>query len=68
MAIKWTNIYSNETGYVQSVNTKENHFVNTYDIASAKVYKTASAAKAAINKLIAFGEGTNNTFEIVAVN
>ena len=65
MIIRWTNNYSNEQGYVKSIDTKEKHFVNTFDAAEAKVYKTESSAKCAVKKLIGYGEGENNIFEII---
>ena len=67
VVIKWTNNFSGETGFVESVNTKEQHFVNTYDIQNAKQYKAEANAKGMISKLISYGEGDNNTFEIVEV-
>lgn len=65
--IKWTNKYSGETGYVESISTKEQHFVNTYDIDSAKRYKSASVAKRMISSLESFGEAVNNDFEIISI-
>lgn len=65
MKIKWTNNHSKETGYVKTVNSKEQHFENTYDYAEAKEYKTPAIAKGIITKLNTYGEGENNTFEIV---
>lgn len=65
MIIKWTNKFSGEVGYVESVSEKERHFNNTFDINKAKQYKSISNAKGAITKLTAFGEADNNVFEIV---
>ena len=65
--IKWTNKYSNETGFVKDINNKEKHFVNTFDEAEAKVFKNVKAANTAISKLIEFGEGNNNNFEVIEV-
>ena len=65
--IKWTNKYSNETGFVKDINNKEKHFVNTFDEAEAKVFKNVKAANTAINKLIEFGEGNNNNFEVIEI-
>lgn len=65
MKIKWTNKNSQETGYVKAVNTKEQHFENTFDYNDAKDYKLASVAKGIITKLISYGEGENNSFDIV---
>ena len=63
--LKWTNKFSGETGYVASISTKDKHFVNTFDINEAKVYKTSVVANRMINTLAAFGEADNNTFEVV---
>lgn len=63
--IKWTNRYSNESGFVKSINTKGNHFVNTFDINEAKTYKKEETANTAITQLINFGEGENNHFEVI---
>ena len=67
MIIQWTNVFSNETGYVKSVSTKERHFVNTFDKSSAHVYKSLQAAQNVVLKLISYGEGDMNRFEIVAI-
>jgi hypothetical protein len=66
MAIKWINKFSGEQGYVKSINTKEKHFINTWEQSEAKVYKTEASAQKAISRLIEFGEGDNNTFELVS--
>lgn len=63
--LKWTNKYSGETGYVESVSTKEKHFNNTFEKESAKTYKTESAAKKIIASLTAMGEADNNDFEVM---
>jgi hypothetical protein len=52
---------------VESINAKEQHFVNTYEQQNAKQYKTESNAKGMISKLISYGEGDNNNFEIIEV-
>lgn len=65
--IAWTNKHSNEKGFVQSISSKEQHFVNTFDKKDAKQYKTASVANRMISTLTAYGEATNNTFELVEV-
>ena len=61
--IKWTNRFSNETGYVKTISNKEKHFVNTYEKEEAKTYTEVNGNKA-INRLISFGEGDNNIFEL----
>ena len=65
MAIKWTNKFSGEQGYVKSIDSKEKHFINTWEQSEAKVFKTESNAQKAISRLIEFGEGDNNIFELV---
>lgn len=67
VVIKWTNKFSGETGYVESIDRNNLHFINTFDIQTAKQYKAESVAKGMITKLISYGEGENNTFEIVEV-
>ena len=67
VVIKWINKYSNESGYVKAINNKEKHFVNTFDKNEAKTYKTLDAAKKIIDKLVNFGEGDNNYFELVTI-
>lgn len=67
VVIKWTNKFSGEQGFVESINAKEQHFVNTYEQQNAKQYKTESNAKGMISKLISYGEGDNNDFEIIEV-
>lgn len=65
--IKWTNKFSGEQGYVQSVVKAEGHFVNTYDAAEAKVYKRQSDVTRALNTLAEIGEGENNNFEVLDI-
>ena len=65
--IKWTNRHSNEEGYVESISSKERHFVNTFDKASAKTYKTAVVANRMISALESYGEAKNNVFTLVEV-
>lgn len=67
VVIKWTNNFSGEQGFVESIDTKEKHFNNTFEMQNAKQYKTESNAKGMISKLISYGEGDNNTFEIVEI-
>ena len=66
--IKWTNKFSNESGFVKEVKTKEQHFVNTFNQTEAKIYKTNASARKIINKLIEFGEADNNNFELVSID
>lgn len=66
--IKWTNIYSNETGYVQMIRHSKNHFVNTFDKESARKYRTDKEARKAVDDLIVMGEGKTNIFSIEELN
>jgi hypothetical protein len=65
--IKWTNKFSNESGFVESVDTKAKHFNNTFEYNQAKKYKSDSVARGMISKLVSYGEGDNNDFEILTV-
>ena len=64
-AIKWTNKFSNESGYVKSVKKADGHFVNTYDVSEAKVYSRQYDLDRAMKTLEDIGETENNTFEII---
>ena len=65
MIIKWTNRYSGEVGYVKSIDYRNKHFNNTFDIAEAKDFSKESTVKKAIDKLVEYGENENNTFEVI---
>lgn len=65
MIIKWTNRYSGEVGYVKSIDYRNKHFNNTFDIAEAKDFGKESTVKKAIDKLVEYGENENNTFEVI---
>ena len=62
--IKWTNKFSNETGYVASVSNKEKCFINTFDKDEAKEY-SERAVKGIMTRLESFGETEDNIFEVV---
>lgn len=62
--LKWTNIYSYESGYVAKVSNVKNCFINTYEKDKAKKYASEKAARKEIDKLKEFGEAENNIFEI----
>lgn len=62
--IKWTNKYSNETGYVAALSTKEKCFINTFDESEAKAY-SEKAVKGIMTRLDAFHETDNNIFEVI---
>lgn len=65
--IKWTNKYSGETGYVEDVNKKEKHFINTYEQSQARKYNNAGNARRVIESLTSYGEADNNDFELITV-
>ena len=64
--IKWTNKFSNETGFVASLSTKNECFVNTFDQENAKRYSEKSVA-GIMKKLEAYHETENNDFEVITV-
>ena len=64
--IKWTNKYSNESGYVASISTKNECFINTFEESEAKRYSEKSV-KGMLTKLEAFHETDDNDFEVITV-
>lgn len=66
VVIKWTNKFSGETGYVESISSKEKHFNNAYEFEDAKQYSETSA-KGILTNLAKFGEAENNDFELIKV-
>ena len=64
--IKWTNKYSNETGYVASISTKNECFINTFEEREAKRYSEKSV-KGMLTKLESFHETNDNDFEVITV-
>ena len=64
--IKWTNKYSNETGYVASISTKNECFINTFEESEAKRYSEKSV-KGMLTKLESFHETDDNDFEVITV-
>lgn len=64
--IKWTNKYSNETGYVASLSTKNKCFYNTFDQSEAKQYSEKSVTTL-MSKLASYHETDDNTFEAIPV-
>ena len=65
--LKWTNKFSGDTGFVESISSKEKHFVNTFEQKDAKVYASISIAKRMIASLRSMGEAENNDFDIIEV-
>ena len=66
MIIKWTNKYSQETGFVKTISKAKNCFMNTFDAAEARVFKTQKDADKAIAQLTEMGEAENNVFTVEA--
>lgn len=64
--IKWTNQFSNETGYVASVSAKNECFINTFEEAKAKRYSEKSI-NGIMKKLASYHETENNIFECITV-
>lgn len=64
--IKWTNKYSNETGYVASLSTKNECFINTFEEENAKRYSEKSVA-GIMKKLEAYHETEDNDFEVITL-
>ena len=67
--LKWHNNYSGEEGFVMQVSNKNQYFVNTYEIGSARQYASENMARKVIRQLETFGQGSqiNNSFEIIAI-
>lgn len=63
--LKWTNIFSGETGYVKSIQKKKGYFENTFDQTEARKFKSRREAAEAIEVLETLGEAVTNKFEIV---
>ena len=64
--IKWTNKYSNETGYVASLSTKNKCFYNTFEQSEAKHYSEKAVASL-MARLAAYHETDANIFEVIPV-
>ncbi len=62
--IKWTNKYSNETGYVAAISNKEKCFINTFEESEAKAY-SEKAVKGILTRLESFHETDDNVFEVI---
>ena len=61
--IKWTNKFSQETGYVQSLS--DGHFNNTWEESDAAKFRTQKDADKFLNDIYESGAEGENTFEIV---
>ena len=65
MIIKWTNKFSQETGFVKTISKAKNCFMNTFDASEARVFKSEKDAQKAIATLTEMGEAENNIFTVV---
>lgn len=65
--LKWTNKMSGETGFVKSVSKVKGYFINTFDKAGAKIYKSDRQIENELKILEEVGETQNNNFEAVEV-
>ena len=63
--LKWTNKYSGETGYVESISSKSKCFINTFDEKTAKRYANRIVAERMLASLKSYGEADNNNFDII---
>jgi len=64
--LKWTNIYSGETGYVGKLMKSKGYFINAANKSDAKIYKSEKEASKDLVALIEMGEAENNRFEAEA--
>lgn len=64
MKIRWTNKFSQETGFVKTVSKAKNCFMNTFDATEARIFKSEKEAQKAIAVLTEMGEAENNIFSI----
>ena len=64
MKIRWTNKFSQETGFVKTISKAKNCFINTFDAAEARVFKSVKDAEKAIATLTEMGEAENNIFTV----
>ena len=62
VVLKWTNKFSNETGYVKSVSWVKGCFINTWDKTDAKRYTTSKRLDNDLHILEVVGETQNNVF------
>lgn len=63
--VKWTNKFSNESGFVGKVFKSKGYFENTFEQKEAKKYRYKPEAERDIEFLNSAGEGDNNYFEII---
>lgn len=63
--VQWKNRRSGETGYVEKINRKENHFVSTQEIKDAMHYANAGLASSAITALLNLADADENDYSYV---
>ena len=63
--IKWTNKFSGDTGYVESVSFKDKHINSTPDITKAKSYSSFKVAAGIISKLRNNDVDQQNNYEVL---
>ena len=66
MNIRWTNKLSQESGYVKTISKAKGYFINTYDKAEARKFRSEKEAQNAFVTLTEMGEAENNYFTIEA--
>lgn len=62
--LKWTNKFSQETGYVGKVLKSKGYFVNAETKEEAKKYASEKMAQKDLDTLVSLGEAENNEFAI----
>lgn len=67
-AIRWTNRFSGERGFVGEIKTKEGYFINAENFKDIKRYGSKAPATTAINKLVLMESNKDNDFEIEDVD
>lgn len=67
VVLKWTNKYSQETGYVAKIAKSKGYFENTEIVAEARKFRSVKEAENAIVTLVELGEAENNNFAAVEV-
>jgi hypothetical protein len=65
--LAWRNKLSGETGYVKTVSKKNGYFINTFDAAEAKSYRSNNEIMKDLELLKQFGEFDRNMFESLKV-
>lgn len=64
--IKWSNTISGDTGYIERLDYKNRHFINTYDESNAFWFE-AEVLNDLLELLHEYNESKNNLFEAIEV-